>query len=91
MGIIAIENRIKRLNELEAQIDALKAESDRIRSEIKDAMEKQGVEEIHTKNFTVRWKLVFSERFDSKAFKTAHPDLFKEFSRLSMAHRFTIN
>ena len=56
MGVVAIENRINKLHSLEAQIEALEAEANAIRSEIKAAMDEQGVDELHTKNFVVRWK-----------------------------------
>lgn len=54
MGNIAIENRINKLQKLEAQIEALKAEADEIRNEIKADMDAKGVDELRTKNFVVR-------------------------------------
>lgn len=91
MGITAIENRINKLHSLEAQIEALEAEANAIRSEIKAAMDEQGVDELHTKNFVVRWREVITSRLDSKAFKTAMPELYQQFVKAYRSHRLTIN
>ena len=90
MGIIAIENRINKLKAIETQQAALEAEAETIRAEIKATMEQQGLEELHTKNFVVRWKAILSSRFDSKAFKAAMPELYQQFTRPASSRRFTI-
>jgi putative phage-type endonuclease len=41
-------------------------------------------------NHIVSWKNVSSNRFDSKGFQKDHPDLFKEYSKISKTRRFTI-
>lgn len=91
MGIIAIKNRINKLQELEAQIETLEAEANAIRGEIKAAMDEQGVDELHTKNFVVRWKEVITSRLDSKAFKAAMPELYQQFVKACHSRRLTIN
>ena len=91
MGVVAIENRINKLHSLEAQIEALEAEANAIRSEITSAMDEQGVDELHTKNFVVRWKEIITKRFDGKAFKSAMPELYQQFVKSSRSHRLTIN
>ena len=91
MGVVAIENRINKLHSLEAQLEALEAEANAIRSEIKAAMDEQGVDELHTKNFVVRWKEIITKRFDGKAFKSAMPELYQQFVKSSRSHRLTIN
>ena len=91
MGITAIENRINKLHRLEAQIEALEAEANAIRSEIKAAMDEQGVDELHTKNFVVRWREIITSRLDSKAFKAAMPELYQQFVKAYRSRRLTIN
>lgn len=51
-----IENRIRKLQELEAQQKELEAAADAIRAELKADLEEKGVEELKTTNFIVRWK-----------------------------------
>ena len=91
MGNIAIENRINKLQKLEAQIEALEAEATMIRNEIKADMDAKGVDELHTKNFVVRWKEIVTSRFDSKAFKAKMPELYQQFVKSARSRRLTIN
>ena len=66
MGERALENRIKKLKELEAQQKALEEQAEKIKAEIKADMQKKGQEEVKAGNFIVRLKEVVSSRFDSK-------------------------
>lgn len=85
-----IENRIKKLQEIESQIAALEQDADAIRSEIKADMEEKGIDELQTKNFFIRWKEIFSNRLDSKALKAQMPDVYKMFVTTASCKRFTI-
>ena len=85
-----IENRIKKLQEIEAQQKELEAAADAIRAELKADLEEKGVEELQTKNFIVRWKEIFSSRLDNKALKAAFPDLYGQFCKATTSRRFTI-
>lgn len=89
-----IENRIKKLQiieakqkELEDQADALKAE---IKAEIKADMESKGLDELETKNFIIRWKEVISNRLDGKALKAALPEIYSQYCKASASRRFTV-
>ena len=90
MGNRAIENRIKRLKEIEAQQKELDKQAEALRAEIKAEMEAQGMEELHTGNFIVRWKAVICKRFDSKAFKAEHNELYNQYMKTSESRRFTV-
>lgn len=85
-----IENRVKKLQELEAQQKELEAAADAIRAELKADMEEKGLDELKTKNFILRWKEIISNRLDSKALKAALPDVYGQFCRASTSRRFTI-
>ncbi len=85
-----IENRIRKLQEIEAQQKELEAEAEAIRTELKADLEEKGVDELKTKNFMLRWKEVISNRFDSKALKTALPDVYSRFCKASISRRFTV-
>lgn len=76
MGEKAIENRIRKLQEIEAQQKELETQAEAIRSEIKADMEMKGLVELKTKNFIIRWKEIISNRLDSKALKAAFPDIY---------------
>ena len=85
-----IENRIKKLKELEKQIADLEQEADVIRSELKEDMEEKGVDELTTKNFVIRWKEVITNRLDGKALKNALPEIYSQYVKPSTSRRFTI-
>ena len=85
-----IENRVKKLQELEAQQKALEQEAELIKAQLKAELEEQGVEELPTKNFIIRWKMVMSNRLDSKALKADLPEIYKQYCKQSGSRRFTI-
>ena len=85
-----IENRVKRLQEIEAQQKELETAAEAIRAELKADMEEKGLDELKTKNFILRWKEIISNRLDSKALKAALPDVYGQFCKASTSRRFTI-
>lgn len=85
-----IENRVKKLRELEARKKELEAEENRIREELKAVLEEKGVEEITTKNFSVRWTKVKSNRFDLSAFRKASPEIAQAFTKATETRRFSV-
>lgn len=85
-----IENRIKKLQAIEAQQKELEAQAEALKAEIKADLEEKGINELQTKNFIIRWKSVISNRLDSKALKAAFPDIYNQFTRQSESRRFTV-
>ncbi len=86
-----IENRIKKLQELEAQQQELETAAEAIRAELKADMEEKGLDELKTKSFILRWKEIISNRLDGKALKAALPDVYGQFCKVSTSRRFTIS
>lgn len=85
-----VENRVRKLQELEAQQKALEAEAEAIKAELKAELESLQVEELKTKSFLIRWKEVISSRLDNKALKAELPEIFQKYSRQTSCRRFTI-
>lgn len=85
-----IENRVKRLRQIEAQRKALEEQEKALKEEIKADMENKGTDELRTKNFIIRWKEIISNSLDSKALKAAFPDVYGQFTKQSTSKRFTI-
>lgn len=86
-----LDNRVKKIQALEAQIKELEAQADAIREEIKADLSDKGEDEHNTGSFIIRWKEVVSNRLDSKALKAALPDVFATFSKQSSSRRFTVS
>lgn len=85
-----IENRIRKLQELEAQQKEIEAAADAIRAELKAGLEEKGLDEVRTKHFILRWKEIVSSRLDGKSLKAAFPDIYSQFCKASSSRRFTI-
>lgn len=85
-----LDNRIKKLQAIEAQQKELEAQANAIRSELKAELEANGEDEHQTGNFVIRWKEIISSRIDSKALKAAFPDIAGQFTRQTTSRRFTI-
>ena len=85
-----INNRCKKLMEIDEQIKALQAAADEIKNEIKKDMEADSLEEIDTGKFKVRYKVVESMRLDSRALKNDLPDVYSLYTRVSTCKRFTV-
>ena len=83
-----IDNRIKKLQELERQRKEI--EQKELKAEIKRDLESKDIEELQTGNFIVRWKTIIRNSLDSKALKTAFPELCEQFTKPTKSKRFTI-
>ena len=57
------------------QIDALTAEAEAIKDELKAVMVDSTAEELNGTGWRATWHNTTTTRFDSKAFKAAHADL----------------
>ena len=85
-----LDNRIKKLQGIEAQVKELEAQAEAIRAELKADLEGKGEDEHNTGSFVIRRKEIITSRLDSKALKAALPDVFTAYSRESISRRFTI-
>lgn len=85
-----LNNRIAKLQSIEARMKELEDAAEKIRTEIKADLEAKGEDEHNTGSFIIRWKEIISRRLDSKALKAALPDVFTAYSKESSTRRFSI-
>ena len=85
-----LNNRIAKLQDIEAQMKEVEDAAEKIRAEIKADLEAKGEDEHNTGSFIIRWKEIISRRLDSKALKAALPDVFAAYSKESSSRRFSI-
>lgn len=83
-----IINRAKKIKSLEEQKKAIEQQIDSLKAEIQDEMKDQEV--LKAGDYTIRWTTVNSERFDSKAFKANHKELFSEYVKTITTRRFQV-
>lgn len=90
MGERALQNRIMKLQKIEAQKDLLEKKAEKIRQEIKMELETKQVEELAAGPFMIRWKTVLNSRLDGKALKAALPEIYRQYCKSSTTRRFMI-
>jgi len=85
-----LREKAKSLAEVNAQINELEKQAAKLKADITAEMDRREVEEIKAGNFLARWKLITSNRFDSKLFKQAHSALYEQYTKPSETRRFTL-
>ena len=80
----------KDLLSVRAMIAELEAEAEALTDKIKNAMIERGEEVLQGDGWKASWKNINSSRFDSKAFKADHADLYAQYSKSTVTTRFTV-
>ena len=70
---------------------AAENEAQALTDKLKAAMVEQGAEVLQGDGWKATWKNVNSQRFDSKAFKADHADLYGQYSRQTTTARFVLS
>ena len=83
-------NRVNKLKALEKQQKALEKQIEELRTDIKEDMERKGLEEQTVGDYIVRFTTMVSNRFDSKAFKESHSRLYSQYMKQTTTKRFSI-
>lgn len=90
MSIYELEAKAAELMEVRAQIEELEAMKTALEDTIKAAMADAGREEMKAGRYSLSWKTVTSNRFDSTAFKKANPDLAAQYTKETRVCRFLV-
>jgi predicted phage-related endonuclease len=85
-----LNSKVSKLQELQAEIDALNIEAEGIRDAIKAEMAARAVDELKAGNAVVRWKVIVTRRFDTTGFKAVHSGLYEQFTQRTETKRFTL-
>ena len=81
---------IRDIKELQIMADELNAEIEALKDSVKAEMNAQGKDEMTVDCFKVRYTTVTTNRFDSKAFKATHAELYSQYTKPTTSKRFTI-
>ena len=90
MGIYEIDAKVKELRELRNMEAEVKSAITAIEDSLKAEMLAKNTDVLSGKDYTITWKTVITNRFDSVVFKLIHADLFAQFSRSSTSRRLVI-
>lgn len=85
-----ISNRLRKLKELENRKTELEKQIEALKEEIKQDMSDKGLEEQKVGDCTIRFMTIVTNRFDSKAFKKDHLELYNRYIKAAESKRFTI-
>lgn len=72
-------------------IEELQAKAEALTDKLKAVMVEQGTEALQGDGWAATWRNVNSSRFDSKAFKAAHADLYAAYSKATTTTRFVFS
>ena len=90
MSINELDSKVSTYFDLLAQIKALEEEAEAIKDSLKAHMVEEATETISGHGWSATWHNTRSTRFDSKAFKAAHADLYAQYTRQAVSTRFTL-
>ncbi len=90
MSTVELTGKVRGLKELKEMAEELQAEITSIENTIKVEMTARNIDEMQADVFKVRWTKVISNRFDTKFFKTSHADLYNQYSKPTVAKRFSV-
>ena len=90
MSINELNTTARDLMSVLAMIAELEAEAEALTDKLKAAMVEQGTEILQGDGWKASWKNVNSQRFDSKAFKADHADLYGQYSKTTTT-RFVLS
>jgi len=90
MSINEMDTQVSTYFDLLAQIKELEEQAEAIKDTIKGQMIEQSTEQLTGTGWSATWHNTQSSRFDSKAFKAAHADLYAAFTVKATGTRFTL-
>lgn len=90
MSMNEMEAKVSELRELRRLADDLAAEIGALEDYLKAYMAANNADELHGPSFKITWKPITSSRLDSKALKTAAPELWERFTKTVTTRRFIL-
>ena len=91
MSMNEVNATAQNLISVRQMIEELQAEAEALTDKLKAAMVEQGTEALQGDGWKATWRNVNSNRFDSKAFKVDHADLYTAYSKPTTTTRFVLS
>ena len=85
-----LQEKVQELVSLREMAAELADEISTLEDEIKADMERQGVDTLEAGKHTIRWAVVKSSRFDSRAFRETYPTIYDQYTKFTEVRRFTV-
>ena len=91
MSMNELNTTARDLMSVRAMIAELEAEAETLTDKLKGAMIERGEETLQGDGWKASWKNVTSSRFDSKAFRADHADLYGQYSKATVTTHFILS
>ncbi len=85
-----LEAKAKELKELKIMAEELADQIAELESEVKAEMTAENKDTLLVGTVKITWKTYTSTRFDGKAFKQTHEELYKQYSKTYETKRFSV-
>ena len=85
-----LQEKVQELVSLREMAAELADEISTLEDEIKAVMDRQGVDILEAGKHTIRWAVVKSSRFDSRAFRETYPSIYDQYTKSTEVRRFTV-
>lgn len=85
-----LEAKAKELKELKLMAEELADQIAALESEVKAEMTAENKDTLLLGTVKITWKSYTSTRFDGKAFKQTHEELYKQYSKTYETKRFSV-
>ena len=85
-----LQEKVQELVSLREMAAELADEIEALTDEIKADMDLQGVDTLEAGKHTIRWAVVKSSRFDSRAFRETYPTIYDQYTKSTEVRRFTV-
>lgn len=90
MSSVEMATTARTYREIQAEIKALEEQADALKQLMIKEMDTRGVDELAAGEYTIRWSLYESNRFDSSRMKKDHADLYAAYSKTATSTRFQV-
>lgn len=84
-----IANRVKKIKELEEQLNTISGQIDALKSEIQGEMKE--LEHLTACGYVVNWVKVTTNRLDTTRIKKELPEIYSKYIKESHSRRFSIS
>ena len=90
MSMNELEAKVAELRVLRRMAEELAGEIVSTEDSLKAYMTASGTDELYGPGFKITWREVTSSRLDSKALKSAAPELYQRFAKQTTTRRFVV-
>ena len=90
MSMNELEAKVDELRELRRMAEELAGEIVATEDSLKAYMTENGTDELYGSSFKITWREVTISRLDSKALKSAAPELYQRFTKQTTTRRFVV-